>query len=49
MPITHLAYEGPDRVKAAFSTGKWARLALIKTQCDPTNLFCLNADIVPDP
>jgi FAD/FMN-containing dehydrogenase len=41
------AGESPDRVRASFSPEKFARLAAIKRQYDPTNLFRTNQNIPP--
>lgn len=41
------AGEAPDRVRAAFSADKFARLASIKKKYDPKNLFRINQNIPP--
>jgi FAD/FMN-containing dehydrogenase len=41
------AGESPDRVRAAFSAEKFARLSSIKRKYDPTNLFKMNQNIPP--
>jgi FAD/FMN-containing dehydrogenase len=38
--------EGDDRIRQAYM-GNYQRLAQIKAKYDPTNLFCLNANIKP--
>jgi FAD/FMN-containing dehydrogenase len=43
------AGESPDRVRAAFGSEKFARLAAIKHKYDPTNLFRMNQNIPPAP
>jgi hypothetical protein len=39
--------EAPDRVRAAFSADKFARLTSVKRKYDPTNLFRMNQNIPP--
>lgn len=41
------ADEGPERIKAAYSSEKYARLVALKDKYDPTNLFRLNQNIKP--
>jgi FAD/FMN-containing dehydrogenase len=42
-----LGDEGEERVRAAYPGTTWERLAAIKAQYDPTNLFRLNQNIRP--
>ena len=42
-----LTDEGPERVRAAYPGATWERLARIKRQYDPANLFRLNQNIAP--
>ena len=45
--VNFLADEGEDRVRAAYPGETWDRLAAVKRQYDPTNLFRLNQNIPP--
>jgi FAD/FMN-containing dehydrogenase len=45
--VNFLSEEGDDRIKAAYGADKFARLAQIKAQYDPENLFRLNQNIPP--
>lgn len=42
-----LALEGEDRIREAYPSGTYERLAAIKRQYDPANLFRLNQNILP--
>lgn len=45
--VNFLGDEGEERIRAAYPNGTWERLATIKAQYDPTNLFRLNQNIPP--
>ena len=45
--VNFLADEGEQRIRAAYPGRTWDRLAAIKLQYDPTNLFRLNQNIPP--
>lgn len=45
--LNFIGDEGPDRVRSAFGTEKFARLQAIKDEWDPTNVFCHNQNIPP--
>ena len=47
--VNYLADEGPDAVSAAYGGTKYARLRLLKSRYDPTNLFRMNQNIEPAP
>ena len=42
-----LGDEGEARVRAAYPGPTWDRLAAVKAQYDPTNLFRLNQNVPP--
>jgi Berberine and berberine like len=42
-----LGDEGDDRVRAAYPGGTWERLAAVKAQHDPENVFRLNQNVPP--
>ncbi len=43
--VNFLGDEGEARVREAYPNGTWDRLAKIKAQYDPTNLFRLNQNV----
>lgn len=45
--VNFLGNEGEERIRAAYPNETWERLAAIKAQYDPTNLFRLNQNIPP--
>jgi len=45
--VNFLGNEGPERIRAAYPRGTWERLATIKAQYDPENIFRLNQNIAP--
>ena len=44
--VNFLGDEGRERVRAAYGDN-YRRLATVKQQYDPTNLFCLNRNVPP--
>lgn len=45
--VNFLGVEGEERIRAAYPNETWERLATIKSQYDPENLFRLNQNIPP--
>ena len=45
--VNFLGDEGQDRIRAAYSEGKFQRLVALKDQYDPRNFFRLNQNIEP--
>ena len=45
--VNYLSDEGEERVRAAYSPGKYDRLVALKNQYDSTNMFSLNQNIRP--
>ena len=45
--LNFIGNEGEDRLKAGFGRENYARLAKVKTQYDPQNLFHVNHNIMP--
>jgi len=45
--VNFVGDEGADRVRAAYPGATWDRLAAIKAQYDPANVFRLNQNIPP--
>jgi FAD/FMN-containing dehydrogenase len=45
--VNFLGHDGEERIRAAYPNETWERLATIKAQYDPTNLFRLNQNIPP--
>lgn len=47
--MNFLGNEGQERVRAAYGTAKYRRLAALKQKYDPTNFFRMNQNIRPAP
>jgi FAD/FMN-containing dehydrogenase len=45
--VNFLGDEGPERVRAAYPSATWERLARIKRRYDPENIFRLNQNVPP--
>jgi hypothetical protein len=45
--VGFLGEEGEERVRAAYPQPTWDRLAAVKAQYDPDNVFRLNQNITP--
>jgi FAD/FMN-containing dehydrogenase len=45
--VAFLGDEGAPRVRAAYPSSTWQRLAAIKSRYDPSNLFRLNQNVAP--
>jgi Berberine and berberine like len=45
--VNFLGDEGEERIRAAYPSSTWDRLATVKRRHDPTNLFRLNQNIPP--
>jgi FAD/FMN-containing dehydrogenase len=46
--VSFLGEEGAARIREAYPDRTYGRLAAIKRRYDPTNLFRVNQNIVPD-